>query len=53
MNVDKDSVDRFSDRVTDYVRYRPSYPIGALEAIRSIGELRARSSPIDRIEVSI
>ena len=28
-----DSVTRFSDRATDYVRYRPTYPAGAIAAI--------------------
>jgi SAM-dependent methyltransferase len=47
MNVDKKSVARFSDRVADYVRYRPSYPVEALDAIRSIGELRAGANVAD------
>ncbi len=32
---------RFSDRVADYVRYRPSYPAGLIEALRE----RARLGP--------
>ena len=30
---ERDTVGRFSDRVADYVRYRPSYPIEAIQAI--------------------
>jgi SAM-dependent methyltransferase len=30
---DRDTVGRFSDRAADYVRYRPAYPAGAIEAI--------------------
>jgi SAM-dependent methyltransferase len=30
---DQDSVRRFSDRAEDYVRYRPSYPAGAIDAV--------------------
>ena len=33
--VEQDSVRRFSDRADDYVRYRPSYPAGAIDAILS------------------
>lgn len=29
----RDSVNRFNDRVADYVRYRPSYPAAAIDAI--------------------
>jgi SAM-dependent methyltransferase len=35
-----DSKERFSNRVADYVRYRPGYPAGVIEALRSECGLR-------------
>jgi SAM-dependent methyltransferase len=35
-----DSKQRFSNRVADYVRYRPGYPAGVIEALRSECGLR-------------
>ena len=32
-NTDRDTVERFNDRAADYVRYRPTYPAEALDAI--------------------
>jgi SAM-dependent methyltransferase len=46
-NIEKDSVARFSDRVVDYIRYRPSYPVEALDAIRAIGGLSAGAEVAD------
>jgi SAM-dependent methyltransferase len=31
----RDPTRRFSDRVSDYVRYRPGYPVGVLELLRT------------------
>jgi hypothetical protein len=30
---DRDTIDRFSDRAADYIRYRPTYPAEAIHAI--------------------
>jgi hypothetical protein len=30
---DRDTVERFSDRAADYIRYRPTYPDEAVHAI--------------------
>ena len=42
-----DSKERFSDRVADYIRYRPSYPAGVIEALRSECGLRPGHSVAD------
>ncbi len=34
-----DATNRFADRVADYVRYRPGYPIEVLDALRAEGAL--------------
>ena len=44
---DKNSVDRFSNRIADYSRYRPSYPSEALDSIRSIGDFRPGAKVVD------
>ena len=36
-----DPTERFTDRVDDYIKYRPSYPPGVLEVLRQ----RANLSP--------
>ena len=35
-----DAKQRFSNRVADYIRYRPGYPTGALALLRSECDLR-------------
>ncbi|QQS34527.1 MAG: class I SAM-dependent methyltransferase [Acidobacteriota bacterium] len=42
-----DPTQRFSDRVDDYVKYRPSYPVGAIEAIIREAGLSAVSTIAD------
>ncbi|HST09985.1 MAG TPA: methyltransferase domain-containing protein [Terriglobales bacterium] len=42
-----DSTQRFSDRVENYIRYRPSYPPQVIEALRSECGLTASSSVAD------
>jgi SAM-dependent methyltransferase len=44
MASDSDSKTRFSDRVEDYVRYRPSYPSDVLDALREECGLTAAST---------
>ncbi len=36
----QDAQKRFSNRVADYVRYRPSYPAGVIDALREVASLR-------------
>lgn len=40
---DPRSTERFSDRVADYVRYRPTYPAGVLDVLRAEVALSANS----------
>ena len=42
-----DSTQRFSDRVENYIRYRPSYPAQVLETLRSECGLSASSTVAD------
>ncbi|HEX4076340.1 MAG TPA: class I SAM-dependent methyltransferase [Candidatus Acidoferrales bacterium] len=42
-----DSKERFSNRVEDYVRYRPGYPHGVLDALRDGCGLTAESVVVD------
>ena len=42
-----DSKERFSNRVADYVRYRPGYPEEVIEALRSECGLRPGHSVAD------
>ena len=42
-----DSTQRFSDRVADYVRWRPSYPGGVIDALNKAGLLRPESMVTD------
>ncbi len=42
-----DPTQRFSDRVADYVRWRPSYPAGVIGALRTAGRLRPESVVAD------
>ncbi len=42
-----DSTTRFSDRVANYVRYRPGYPPGTVEALQSICGLGTESRVAD------
>src|SRR5262245_32425671 len=42
-----DSTQRFSDRVADYVRWRPSYPPGVVTALQAAGLLRPSSAVAD------
>lgn len=39
----KDALTRFSDRVEEYVRYRPGYPVQVVEALRENCDLTERS----------
>jgi len=39
-DVRGDSTRRFASRVADYVKYRPGYPTGAIDALRQVGALR-------------
>ncbi len=43
----RSSITRFSDRVTDYVRYRPGYPAQMLQIIKEKIQLTADSSVAD------
>ncbi len=40
--TDKNSVERFSDRVENYVKYRPNYPSEMLELFKTAMNLRSR-----------
>ena len=42
-----DSTTRFSDRVADYVRYRPSYPAEVLETLQAEAGLKSDSNVAD------
>ena len=42
-----DSTRRFSDRVENYVRYRPTYPAGVLEVLRQEAGLSSRDAIAD------
>lgn len=42
-----DSTERFSDRVDDYVRYRPGYPPGLIEHLLQNGYLKAAETVAD------
>ena len=42
-----DSTTRFSDRVDDYVRWRPGYPRGVVDALEAAGALRPASVVVD------
>lgn len=41
------SQERFSNRVADYVRYRPSYPAGVIELLRASASLQPGSAVAD------
>lgn len=45
--MSRDVTQRFSDRVTNYVRYRPGYPAGLIDALREQTQLSATSSIAD------
>ncbi len=36
MNINKLNTTRFSDRVSDYIKYRPSYPAEIIEKLSAI-----------------
>jgi SAM-dependent methyltransferase len=42
-----DSKERFSNRVADYVRYRPGYPAGLIDVLRELASLRAGAEVAD------
>lgn len=42
-NQSRDSVERFSDRVDNYAKYRPRYPAAVLDCLRSAAGLTAAS----------
>lgn len=46
-NVESDSVERFSNRVENYVKYRPDYPPGVLELFKAEMELTGDSVVAD------
>jgi len=46
-NVATDSKERFSNRVEDYVRYRPGYPRAVLDVLREACGLAAESVVVD------
>ncbi len=43
----KDSKQRFSDRVDDYVKYRPGYPAEVLRALRTDFGLKTEHTVVD------
>ena len=45
--MSRDPTERFSDRVADYVRYRPGYPRALVEHLRGAGYLRTGSVVAD------
>lgn len=47
MTATSDSKERFSNRVADYIRYRPGYPLGVLELLRDECGLMPESAIAD------
>ncbi len=43
----REPTERFSDRVDDYVKFRPTYPQGAVDLIRSVASLNRESLVAD------
>lgn len=47
MKLDRPPTERFTDRVDDYVRYRPTYPVAVLETLRADCGLTPRHTIAD------
>lgn len=47
LNASRQSTERFSDRVDDYVRYRPRYPVAVLDILRAETGLTPASTIAD------